>query len=166
VHGIAADGVEMPFADNGQDWLLAWHPPTAVPSGRPHGGTAICLAGDQVVLVSSDGQRWGLPGGRPEPGEDWIDTVRREITEEACVTASDCRLLGYGRGVCMSGQEDGLVLVRGQWLAEVWLDVWEPRFEMTHRRLVPLDAAFAQLDITPGMEPFFRRMFAEAGLPY
>jgi hypothetical protein len=31
---------------------------------------------------------------------------------------------------------------------------------------VPVDAAFAQLDLTPGTEPFMRRMFAEAGLPY
>jgi 8-oxo-dGTP pyrophosphatase MutT (NUDIX family) len=166
VSDIAGDGVEISYTADGQGWRLAWHPPATIPPGKPHGGSAICLAGDQVVLVSSDGVRWGLPGGRPEPGEDWIDTVRREITEEACASASECTLLGYGRGVCVSGREDGLVLVRGQWLAQVFLDVWEPKFEMTHRRLVPMDSAFEQIDIPPGWEPFIRRMFAEAGLPY
>jgi len=24
-----------------------------------------------MVLISPDGERWGWPGGRPEPGESW-----------------------------------------------------------------------------------------------
>jgi ADP-ribose pyrophosphatase YjhB (NUDIX family) len=63
-------------------------------------------------MVSGDGDRWGLPGGRPEPGEDWADTLRREVREEACATVTGCRLLGFSRGVCVRGSEAGLVLVR------------------------------------------------------
>jgi ADP-ribose pyrophosphatase YjhB (NUDIX family) len=100
------------------------------------------VTGDRVVLVSSDGERWTLPGGRPESHERWADTLQREVREEACAVVTSSRLLGYTRGVCVRGPEQGLVLVRSHWRAEVVLHPWEPRFEMTHRLLVPAGDAF------------------------
>lgn len=81
---IAVDGVDVAFSQDGQDWRVAWFPPPDPPPGTPHGAAAICVAGDQVVLIGTDGETWGLPGGRPEPGEAMIDTMRREVYEEAC----------------------------------------------------------------------------------
>ncbi len=160
------DGVEFLVPTDGQDWLVAWHPPTGPPPGRRHGSTALCLAAGRAVLVSDDGRWWQLPGGRPEDGEDWMDTLRREVVEEACADVTAARLLGYGRSVCVRGREEGLVLVRAQWLAEVSLRPWAPEFEMTTRRLVAAAEAYDAVSIAPGFEPFFRRMFAEAGLPF
>src|SRR5256885_10215945 len=117
---IAADGVEFLVTNDGQDWQVAWHPPHEAPPGLRHGSTAICLAAGQAVLVSDDDRWWSLPGGRPEDGEDWVDTLRREILEEACADVTAARLLGYGRSVCMRGRDEGLVLGRAQGLAEVW----------------------------------------------
>jgi ADP-ribose pyrophosphatase YjhB (NUDIX family) len=165
VDGVAEDGVETPFADDGQDWLVGWYPPPEPPPGKPHGAAAICVAGDQIVLIGTDGERWGLPGGRPEAGERWIDTLRREVAEEACATVTDCRLLGFTRGTCIRGHEQGLVLVRSMWLAEVRIDDWQPQFEISHRRLVPTAEAFGHLDLPAGLLPLHRRAFAEAGLP-
>jgi ADP-ribose pyrophosphatase YjhB (NUDIX family) len=102
---------------------------TLLPTLHQAPGTArpgICVAGDAVVLVSGDGDRWGLPGGRPEPGEDWTDTLGREVREEACATVTACRLLGFSRGVCVRGSQAGLVLVRALWRAEVRPDPWQP----------------------------------------
>jgi hypothetical protein len=62
---VAADAVEIPNSNGGQDWLNAWHPPPDPPTGKPHGAAGVCLAGDQVVLISDDGRRWDLPAGRP-----------------------------------------------------------------------------------------------------
>lgn len=162
---IAADGVAWTVTTGGQDWRVAWHPPPQSPAGLPHGSTAICLHDDHVVLVGGDGQRWGLPGGRPEPGEDWTAVLRREVLEEASAAVVDCRLLGYSRAVCLRGSEQGLVLVRAHWRAEVRLLPWRPRFEMTHRRLVPTNRAWAAMWIEDGYAPMYRRFFAEAGLP-
>ena len=68
---------------------MAWHPPGAVPAGQPHGANAFCVTvRGNVVLVSTDGSRWGWPGGRPERGESWEDTLRRELNEEACATVT------------------------------------------------------------------------------
>lgn len=160
---VAEDGVEFVIATDGQDWRVAWHLATDPPPGTAHGSAGICVADDQVVLVSSDGLLWGLPGGRPEPGEDWADTLRREVREEACATVTGCRLLGFSRGVCVRGHEAGRVLVRAHWLARVRVDAWQPRFEMVRRRLAPAVEAYASM--WNGYRPLYRRMFTEAGLP-
>lgn len=161
---VAADGVAFAVSTGGQDWQVAWYRPAEPPPGTPHGAAAVCVTAGQVVLVSDDGQRWGLPGGRPEPQETWADTLRREVGEEACATVTGCRLLGFSRGTCVRGHEEGLVLVRSLWRAEVHLQVWTPRFEMTHRRLVPAAEAFERMTIDDGHGPIYRRLFAEAAL--
>jgi ADP-ribose pyrophosphatase YjhB (NUDIX family) len=144
---------------------VAWHPPPDAPPGIRHGSAAVCVAGDAVVLVSGEGDRWGLPGGRPEPGEDWADTLRREVREEACATVTACRLLGFSRGVCVRGSQAGLVLVRALWRAEVRPDPWQPRLEIVGRRLVPVAEAFDSIWIEDGFEPLYRRIFVEARFP-
>jgi ADP-ribose pyrophosphatase YjhB (NUDIX family) len=113
----------------------------------------VCRSADRVVLVSSDGQRWGLPGGRPERQERWVDTLRREVAEEACAVVGYARLLGFTRDLCVRGPQEGLILVRSIWLAEVRLERWAPRFEITHRRLVPADQA---LTLVTAAEPRHR----------
>ena len=109
----APDGEETLVPANGGDWWMAWHPPGGEPPGQPHGANAFCLTSDgAVVLISPDGERWGWPGGRPEPGESWEQTLHREVAEEACATVTGARLLGFVRSRCTSGREEGLVLVR------------------------------------------------------
>ena len=126
----------------------------------------MCVSGGRVVLISSDGQRWGLPGGRPEPHEQWVDTLRGEVAEEACAVVERARLLGFTRGVCLRGPQKGLILVRSVWRAEVRLQPWAPRFEIAHRRLVAADEALRSvISAEPAVGPIYRRMFAEAGFP-
>jgi len=105
---MAADFEETPVPANGGDWRMAWHPPGEAPPGLPHGANAFCVtAGHEVVLISTDGARWGWPGGRPENGESWEDTLRREMLEEACATVTEARLLGFVRSRCLSGAGTG-----------------------------------------------------------
>jgi ADP-ribose pyrophosphatase YjhB (NUDIX family) len=150
MNDIARNGNDFTVSTNGQDWRVAWYPPPDPPPGTPHGATAVCITSDRIVLVSSDGQRWGLPGGRPQPGERWADTLRREVGEEACAQVTSSRLLGFTRGVCVRGRQEGLALVRSLWRAEVRLERWEPRFEMAHRRLVPAEEAVQSVTIAEG----------------
>ena len=162
---IAMNGRDLVASSNGQDWRVGWYPPPDPPPGTPHGAAAVCISDDRVVLVSGDGRRWGLPGGRPEQRERWVDTLRREVLEEACAVVTSARLLGFTRGVCVRGTEEGLVLVRSMWRAEVRLQRWAPRFEITHRRLVPADDALRSVTIAePGVGPIYRRMFVEAAI--
>jgi ADP-ribose pyrophosphatase YjhB (NUDIX family) len=161
---IARDARDLEISSNGGDWRVGWYPPPDPPPGTPHGAAAVCVSGSRVVLVSSDGRRWGLPGGRPEDNEDWVDTLRREVAEEACAVVHSARLLGFTRGRCVQGPEEGLVLVRSMWRAEVRLRRWAPRFEIAHRRLVSAHEALRSVILAePAVGPIYRRMFVEAG---
>jgi ADP-ribose pyrophosphatase YjhB (NUDIX family) len=159
---IARNAHDLRVSSNGGDWRVGWYPPPDPPPGTPHGAAAVCVNADQVVLVSNDGRRWGLPGGRPEQGERWLDTLRREVAEEACAEVKCARLLGFTRGICLRGPEEGLILVRSMWRAEVRLQPWAPRFEIAHRRLVPAQEALRLvISAEPAVGPIYRRMFAE-----
>jgi ADP-ribose pyrophosphatase YjhB (NUDIX family) len=162
---VACDREEFAVRSNGGDWLTAWHPAAEVPMGTPHGANGLCVTGDgRVVLISNDAERWGWPGGRPEPDESWEQTLRREILEEACCIARGARLLGFCRSECLSGPEKGLVLVRSVWRVEVDLMPWEPRFEVAHRRVVSADELLANLWMEHGFEPIYHRALREASL--
>jgi 8-oxo-dGTP pyrophosphatase MutT (NUDIX family) len=162
---VASDLEEVPVPADGGAWRMAWHPPGEPPPGRAHGANAFCVTSDGgVVLVSTDGSRWGWPGGRPERGESWEDTLRREILEEACAEVTGARLLGFVRSRCLSGPEEGLVLVRSIWRAEVRLLPWQPEHEIPFRRVVPARELPGQLWMEDGAGPVYSRAAREAGL--
>ena len=145
---------------------MSWHAPPDPPDGTPHGAAGVCVTGrGRIVLVSSDGDGWDLPAGRPEPGETWEQTLRREMLEEACALVGTVRLIGFTRGACVRGRERGLVLVRSMWRAEVELADWDPRFEIQYRRVVtPRQAEHALGLATHPFAPVIRRAFHEAGV--
>lgn len=43
----------------------------------------VCVQDGKVLLLHNERDEWELPGGKIERGEDPIDTVAREITEES-----------------------------------------------------------------------------------
>src|SRR5690348_5661330 len=162
---VARDGEEFAVSSNHGEWLTAWHPPDLAPAGTPHGANAFCIAaGDGVVLISNDGKRWGWPGGRPEGDESWEQTLRREVLEETCATVGAARLLGFCRALCLTGPERGFVLLRSIWRADVELLPWAPRFEIAHRRIVPINEVVSHLWMEEGFEPIYFRALAEAEL--
>jgi ADP-ribose pyrophosphatase YjhB (NUDIX family) len=162
---VARDGEEFAVWSNGGEWLTAWHAPSSAPTGTPHGANGFCIAGDDgVVLISSDGERWGWPGGRPEGNESWEETLRREVMEETSSIVRSARLLGFCRRACLSGAENGRVLVRSIWRAEVEVMPWKPRFEISHRRVVPAAELMSHLWVEAGFEPIYLRALREAGL--
>ena len=162
---MAADFEETAVPATGGDWRMAWHPPGEVPPGLRHGANAFCVTGgDEVVLISTDGARWGWPGGRPEDGESWENTLRREMLEEACAVVGEARMLGFVRSRCLSGAEQGRVLVRSIWRAEVSLLPWEPEFEIPFRKAVPVRELARQLWMEDGAAPIYSRAAREAGI--
>jgi 8-oxo-dGTP pyrophosphatase MutT (NUDIX family) len=152
---------EIDIVSRGQRWRQSWHPPGVAPDGKRHGSAGICVtdSGD-VVVISSDEILWDFPAGRPEGDEDWEQTLRREMLEEACATVTEAHLLGFSRGHCVEGHEAGLVLVRSIWLARVTLGEWKPQFEIAHRKFVPFDQAIST--VLAEFEPVWTRAFQEA----
>ena len=116
-------------------------------------------------MISPDGKVWDLPAGRPEMGESWEDTLRREMLEEACATVLEATLLGFTRGACVQGPETGRVLVRSVWRAEVELAPWQPRFEIPHRRVVATADVMGELVLgNHAFAPIIRRELQEASI--
>jgi hypothetical protein len=54
------------------------------------------------------------------------------------------------------------VLIRSLWSAVVSLQPWNPRHEMTHRRLVSAESAVDLITLPNGIEPIYRRWLREA----
>ncbi len=52
----------------------------------------VCAHGDRVLLVSKDGRKWALPGGRASKDETLADAAGRELLEETALLA---RGLGF-----------------------------------------------------------------------
>ena len=46
------------------------------------------------LLIVKNGKTWTVPGGHPEAGETQLQTLDRELMEEACVTLKDVHYLG------------------------------------------------------------------------
>lgn len=162
---VARDGEEIAFRVDDGDWIVSWHPPFIPPDGTRHGAAGICVTdNDEIVLISQDGEHWDLPAGRPEGDETWEQTLRREMGEEACVIVVQARLLGFSRGSCLAGPQVGRVIVRSVWRAEVELAAWEPKFEISHRRVVAPAEVVDQLAIPDGLARIISRALHEAVL--
>ena len=158
---LLPDATEIEIVSRGNRWQQSWHPPTAVPHGKPNGAAGICVVeSGELVIISNDEISWDFPAGRPEGEEDWEQTLRREVMEEACAEVTDATLLGFARGRCVEGPEAGRTLVRSIWLARVRLNDWLPQFEIQHRKLVPFEQGISC--VLPEYEPFWWRAFHEA----
>lgn len=46
------------------------------------------------LLIVRNGKVWTIPGGHPEPNENTLETLNREIMEEACITLENVEYLG------------------------------------------------------------------------
>jgi 8-oxo-dGTP pyrophosphatase MutT (NUDIX family) len=167
IPAAARDGETMSAVSGGQHWRTSWHPADAAPAGRNHGAAGICVGTDgrDLVLISPDLVHWGFPAGRPEGAETLEETLAREMREEACVEILDAKLLGFARSECVQGHEQGLVLVRSYWFAQVLIGAWKPQFEIVHRKVVPaVEATTFVRDPDAVATRISMRALAEAGL--
>ena len=161
----ARDGEQIHWRDScGQNVVSSWHPPELpAPDGKAHGSGGVCFTAERdVVLVTRSGVDWEFPQGRPHGNEDWRATLDREVFEEACARVEEATLLGFAKSVYVSGLDEGLVLVRSLWSANVILDLWEPRHATTGRVVVPPDEALERLMVDNSALPIYQRWFREA----
>ena len=91
-----------------------------------------------------------------------VATLDREVLEEACASVEEATLLGFARGVCIEGPEEGLVLVRALWHARVALNPWEPRHETTGRLTVPPQEALERVGLGGDLRRIYERWFRDA----
>ena len=55
----------------------------------------ICFNNKGEILIINTTGKWHIPGGKPEKGESFEETLKREMDEEADVKLKDIEPLGY-----------------------------------------------------------------------
>ncbi|MBQ4558580.1 MAG: NUDIX hydrolase [Clostridia bacterium] len=91
---------------------------------------------DKNELLIVKGEKfWTIPGGHPEEGETQLETLSRELMEEACVTLKDIKYLGAVEVV-----ENGEIYYQLRYTAKV-KDILEftKEWEINERLFVKLD---------------------------
>ncbi len=158
----------------GLEILHTWETGTAPPAGLPvRQVSGVCFTetsftganftgAGAVVLVSTDGHAWTLPGGHPEGAEMPEQTLAREVLEEACAEVLACTLIGWQR--VDDPREPPYLQLR--YAARVRPDDFLPRHETLHRRLVSRQEVLSILSW--GQSPIaaeLLRVASEADLP-
>jgi len=119
-----------------------WMPPAQLVTQA----LGLCFTADGlVVMVTWDGRQWSFPGGTVEDGESVEQALVREVAEEACARVVRYQYLA-SQHVADPLNPDGVPSYhQTRWWARVELDPWQPRHEMTGRRLVTPDQVLGTL---------------------
>ncbi len=166
---MASDFEEMPVPANGGDWRMAWHPAGRVPAGQPHGANAYCVtARGNVVLISPGGSLHGAgPAAVPSEASHGRNAAQARDARRSVRDGS--RRRDYSEFVKFEDAsarpfEEGRVLVRSIWRAEVTLLPWRPEHEIPFRRVVPARDLARHLWMEDGAGPVYSRAAREAAL--
>lgn len=73
---------------------IVWHGPDK-PEQPLTGVHGLCFYKGRVLVCNISGRGLTIPGGHIDEGETATDCLAREVAEEACVSLSNLRLLGF-----------------------------------------------------------------------
>lgn len=87
----------------------------------------------EILIVKN--KNWTIPGGHPEEGEDYIETLRREIIEESNVKITNILYLGQVKLVNLENKE---IKYQLRYTAEVEMigDFKQNEFEVSERLFI------------------------------
>ena len=89
---------------------------------------------NELLIVRND-QTWTIPGGHPELNETYLETLNRELMEEACVTLKEVNYLGAVEVV-----ENGETYYQLRYTAKVnELKPFKQEWEIGERKFVKLN---------------------------
>ena len=135
----------------GRRLIVTWHGSSFVaPRHLVTQASGICFTDEGlIVLVTGNGESWGLPGGHPETGETLEDAFIREVREEACATVTNLVSVGISE-VNDPGNPEGFPInYKARFWARVQLDEFEQEYETTGRKMVAPEDLITTLNWYP-----------------
>lgn len=132
---------------DGRRLTVAWMPPPfRPPREQTIQASGLCFTDDRmVVLVSTDGATWTLPGGTREAGETAAEALQREVREEACAQVRRFVYLGCQRVDDPDNPAGPVRYYQTRFWARVTLEPFAPAFETIARKLVAPEEVRATL---------------------
>ncbi|MBE7082438.1 MAG: NUDIX hydrolase [Clostridiales bacterium] len=89
---------------------------------------------NQILIVRND-KTWTIPGGHPEAGETHLETLHRELMEEACVTICKEKYIGAVEVV-----ENGEAYYQLRYFARLQQELpFKQEWEICERKFVDLE---------------------------
>lgn len=73
---------------------MLWREGFVLTNGKHTQVSGYVFNGNGELLIVKNGKTWTIPGGHPENGETYMQTLARELMEEACVTLREEKYLG------------------------------------------------------------------------
>lgn len=121
----------------GQHLIVTWHDASSnPPRNLVTQASGICFTDDsRIVLVTTDGKTWHLPGGHPEDNETIEEAFIREVKEEAYATVTSLAYLGAQEVNDPENPAESTYYQTRFW-ARVRLDEFKSEHEMSGRKLV------------------------------
>jgi ADP-ribose pyrophosphatase YjhB (NUDIX family) len=122
----------------GREITVTWRGSVFTPPRRLiRQASGICITDEGlIVLVTGDGESWGLPGGHPENDETIKDAFIREVREEACAKVTHLEYLGISEVKDPWNPEGLTINYQARFWARVRLDEFKSEYETTGRKLV------------------------------
>jgi ADP-ribose pyrophosphatase YjhB (NUDIX family) len=119
----------------GEDLKIAWCEDFKL-NGELYTQVSGYVFNDQnQILIVRNGATWTVPGGHPEEGETPMQTLDREVMEEACLTVKDAKYIGAVEVV-----ENGQTYYQLRYTARVnEVLPWNEEWEISERKFVDLD---------------------------
>ena len=122
----------------GHRLTVTWHDSSFIPPRELiTQASGICFNNKgRIILVTTDGSSWHLPGGHPEGDEDMKTTFIREVKEEACTIVTNLVYLG-AQEITDPENNTGLsTYYQVRFWARVRLQKFKGKHEMVGRKLV------------------------------
>ena len=77
-----------------EKWKMLWRDGFEIANQKYTQDSGYVFNDDNQLLIVKNGKTWTIPGGHPEQGETQLETLHRELMEEACVTLDNINYLG------------------------------------------------------------------------
>jgi len=127
---------------DGRGIKLEWNDSETFPEGvQVSQVTGYCVNDDGQLLLVKNKRGWGFPGGHPEGEETVLETLHRELREEANAEIEPVTLIGYME--VNDPQNDGVEgkhYLQLRYLAKiVKLHDWSGEFETDDRMFAPIE---------------------------